>query len=314
MHLLVHFKCMKPSLKRTLCSRLPLLTLRNLLRSPISLAFASRSIDTARLLYSYRADVDCADTEGWTPLFYLFVTPKNTQTVPYSSDLAIRESSSFLEYLQFLSSSSDLDIETADDSGLTVLHHAAGHGWGTDIFDLLRFHASDSVRGGPMEWLPIFEAVYNSNVSTFHVLADHRPDYFKETDLHGWSLLHIAAAFGCREIIARLLRDGADIHALSEPSATMVLEPLIGSRVSPLDVAKAVGRATLEVLLGVLCAYDEEVRAVWDGNECDVFFPVIAMPSMPGIQQDVIVNRQNKTYVVSWHCVSHIPEGLAACY
>ncbi|KAH7397609.1 ankyrin repeat-containing domain protein [Cadophora sp. MPI-SDFR-AT-0126] len=245
--------------------------------SPIAWAFAARKIDIARFLHSRGADLDSPNLIGWTPLFYVFGSIGSPEIqFPFSSaDSRSAKVPPAAEYLQFLSSASLLDVNAHDRSGWTSLHRAAIHGQGSDILEFVRVHASLSPRTKFLQWTPIFVAVNSCNFSTFTVLADHQPGYCNETDIQGWTLLHVAAEHGCKEILTRLLRDGADVHALSDARATRVPDKLRGKQATPLDVARAIGGKTFVMFLVALCMWDEEVRVVWEGDECDVFFPSV---------------------------------------
>ncbi|PVH76188.1 ankyrin [Cadophora sp. DSE1049] len=261
--------------------------------SPISWAFAARQMDIARFLHSRGADIDSTNANGWTPLFYLFGSIGTPQREVGSSLRIMINRPPIAEYMQFLSSTSLQDINAQDSSGWTSLHRAAIHGQGSDILEFIRVHASLSPRTKLLQWSPIFMAVHSSNVSTFQVLADHQPGYFNETDIQGWTLLHVAAKRGYQEILARLLKDGADVHALSDARATKVPDKLRGRSVTPLDVARASGSRAFKTFLEVLMEWDDEVRVIWeegecegckrydDGcdkcDECDVFFPSVSV-------------------------------------
>lgn len=243
-------------------------------RSPIAWAFAARKLDIARLLYSRGADIDSPNAKGWTPLFYLFGSIGNPELAPAtSSDLPFVHESPVVEYLQFLCSASLQDIDAQDSRGWASLHRAAIHGQGSDILEFIREHASLSLRTKLLQWSPIFMAVHSSNMSTFNVLADHQPGYINEKDIQSWTLLHVAVKRGCKKILERLLRDGADVHALTDVRATIVPERLRGRQVTPLDVAKVSDGDALAIFLEVLCEWNKDVNVIWEGDDCDVFYP-----------------------------------------
>jgi len=151
------------------------------------------------------------------------------------------------------------------------MHFAAITGQAPHILELLRRNASLSSKTKSLQRSPIFEAVLTDNFTTFEVLADHQPNYFKEKDIQGWTLLHVAASRGCKEIIARLLGDGADIHALTDARTTMdVPKRLLGRSIAPLDVARVWGSKRFKAFLEVLKEWDEELRVIWEGCECDI--------------------------------------------
>lgn len=81
------------------------------------------------------------------------------------------------------------------------MHRAAIHGTGDDILDLLNIRASPFIKTKLLQWVPIFMAVYNNNFSTFEALAKEQPECSKKTDIQGWTLLHIAAGKGNRNIM-----------------------------------------------------------------------------------------------------------------
>ncbi|KAH7346834.1 ankyrin repeat-containing domain protein [Rhexocercosporidium sp. MPI-PUGE-AT-0058] len=241
--------------------------------SPVAWAFAARQIHIARLLLSRGADIESLNSKGWTPLFYLFGSIGTAQKEK-GSTIQMNEPT-VIEYMQFISSASCREVNAQDSLGWTSMHRAAVHGQGSDILDLLSTGESPSMKTKVLQWSPIFMAVYNSNVSTFEVLADHQPGYWNEKDIQGWNLLHVAAGKGCTEILGRLLRDGVNIHARSDGRAQVVPEALRGRETTPLEVARAAGDEIFRTFLDTLTEFNSHVRIIEDGDEIDVFFPTI---------------------------------------
>lgn len=265
---LVVFKCTFPSVE-SFAPFSHFLTTECELRPPVAVALRLGKLNIARFLHSRGADVDSTDLDGWTPLLYLFFL--------YSKD-----NRQIVESIEFLASASSFDVNAQGFDGKTSLHYAAAQGEPPDILDLLRRNASLSSKTESLQRSPIFEAVSHRNFATFEVLADHQPDYFKENDIQGWTLLHLAASSfrahalnqeDFRNIVARLLRDGADVHALTDARATINMPKMsLGRSLTPLDVARASGSKHFKLILEVLKEWDEDVRVIWEGCECDRLF------------------------------------------
>ncbi len=211
--------------------------------------------------------MDESNSKGWTPLFYLYGAIGIPQTAP-----SHRTHQTSIEYLRFLSSNSFQEVNAQDSLGWTCMHRAAIHGTGEDIVDLLSIDSSPFVKTKLLQWSPIWMAVYNSNFSTFQALAKVQSEYFMETDIQAWTLLHIAAGTGNKQIIDRLLKDGADVHATTDSRASVVPEALKGRSVTPLEVALATGTDVSVAFLEVLECHDSEVVVIDSEDGKDIFF------------------------------------------
>ncbi|KAK0103712.1 hypothetical protein ONS95_005719 [Cadophora gregata] len=112
--------------------------------SPIAWAFGARQIEIARFLHSRGADIDSPNTNGWTPLFYLFgsIGSVDQDHSPKPPEPSLTNNSPISEYIQFLTSSSPLhDINARDSRGFTSLHRASIHGQGPDILPFIHAQA-----------------------------------------------------------------------------------------------------------------------------------------------------------------------------
>ncbi|KAK0107902.1 hypothetical protein ONS96_003689 [Cadophora gregata f. sp. sojae] len=112
--------------------------------SPIAWDFGARQIEIARFLHSRGADIDSPNTNGWTPLFYLFgsIGSVDQDHSPKPPEPSLTNNSPISEYIQFLTSSSPLhDINARDSRGFTSLHRASIHGQGPDILPFIHAQA-----------------------------------------------------------------------------------------------------------------------------------------------------------------------------
>jgi ankyrin repeat protein len=235
---------------------------------PISWAFAARKLDIASLLISRGAAIDDVSLKGWSPHFYLFGGLETSQR-PAEAHSAIGPCT---QYLEALNCASYQEYNMQDDLGWTGMHRAAIYGTAADIEALIKYGASSLPRTKRLQWSPIFMAVYYSNISTFRALSTHRQGYVLERDIRGWTLLHVAAASGCGEIIEQLLQDGADVHARGDARAQCVPDGLRGYPVTPLDVALDAGVNAQSAFVQAVAAHDRQVKILEDGNEKDLFW------------------------------------------
>ncbi|KAI8296032.1 hypothetical protein K4K56_008040 [Colletotrichum sp. SAR 10_98] len=100
-----------------------------------------------------------------------------------------------------------------------------------------------------------------------------------ETDERGWTLLHIAASAGHKDITRHLLEAGSSPYAESRPFFSHIPESIWGQRCTPAEVAAAQSRERLaqyeELLedLGIestvvlLSEEEEEEEEFWNAFE-----------------------------------------------
>lgn len=153
------------------------------------------------------------------------------------------------------------------------MHRAAAYGNGDDIRSLTAHGSSHMLCTLKLHWTPIFVAVRFKNISTFNELMRHTPPSFIwETDLRGWTLLHIAADVGNQEMIKLLLDLGACPHALSRPSSFLVPRGLENKSLTPKDIALNRGHEFYSHYINALKDTGFDIF-VYDQEEEDIFWP-----------------------------------------
>lgn len=202
---------------------------------------------------------------GWTPVFYLYGGIESAQGGP-------REDYSPKEYLQLLAAASFEDYDEQDVLGWTSMHRAAIHGTAADVRALLSVNASPSLKTKRLQWTPIFMSIYYGNVGTFKELANSYPEYVQERDLRGWSALHVAAGAGDSEIISLLLKAGADVHAMTEPTTYLVPMTLSDRGVTPAEVAWDAGPEAYMTFVAAVVAFDSGVQIVEEEGVDEMFW------------------------------------------
>jgi ankyrin repeat protein len=139
------------------------------------------------------------------------------------------------------------NINIASCEGWTVLHRAAAFGSGQDINTLLRLGADDGVKEKELQLTPIAIAVRFANVATFEQLLNHAgPAAVSRLDSRGWTMLHLAAEQGNREMVTCLVDSGADIHAITKRSSAPNPNDIHPQDLTPLDVARSLGLQKLQ--------------------------------------------------------------------
>lgn len=169
---------------------------------------------------------------GKTPLFHLF-QPDQESTMTSATEL-----------IDMLTPHSLSGINTQSRQGWTPLHRAAAYGTSQDVKSLVKRGANLTLKTIHEQWIPIFVAVNFNNIDTFEQLVRYSPSCIQDTDVRGWTMLHIAAALGSSELVARLVSLGADPHVRSHSSSEnneLVPEHMHGVQLTPADVAKFSG-------------------------------------------------------------------------
>jgi len=203
----------------------------NLYSGLLHIAFFCRQPEIARQLISNGADAENINLRGTTPLSHLFQPHQE-------SNLA-----SVAELIDILTPHSLSGINTQCCEGWTPLHRAAAYGTGQDVESLVKRGANLTLRTSREQWVPIFLAVNSKNIETFEQLVRYSPpSCIQDSDVRGWTMLHIAAALGNSELVARLVSLGADPHVRSHSSSNeLVPEEMHGMQLTPADVAKISG-------------------------------------------------------------------------
>lgn len=202
--------------------------------SALSWALYHRNRHAVRLILAKDADLQYISLLGWTPAFYL-----------WRHRLELQESA--LELLQALQSSDPKGFlqsisGTIDVGELSLLHRVATLGTPDELQWLLKCGVDAHLRAGQLEWTAMFHAAYDGRLDNLRVLGEAYPEsLIHDTDLRGWTLLHIAAAEGQTDIIQWLVELGADPNAKSQPSFVDVDETLYGLACTPAEVARAEG-------------------------------------------------------------------------
>ena len=202
----------------------------------LHIAFYCRQPEIARQLIYNGADAENINFFG-TPILSQLFQPgfKSTTADPVA------------ELIDIGISYSQSDVINAQTSkGWTPLHRAAAHGTGQDVESLIKRGANLTLKTSQEDWMPIFAAVNFNNIDTFEKLVRYSPpSCFQDTDVRGWTMLHIAAAKGNSELVTRLVSLGADPHVRShsnnELSNELIPENMRGMRLTPAGVAKFSG-------------------------------------------------------------------------
>jgi ankyrin repeat protein len=207
----------------------------DLFRGLLHAAFYYQHADIARLLMSKQADADNINDDNVAPLFHLF-QPRPSRICPAAQELLD---------IAFLYSAPDINLQSYE--GWTVLHRAAAYGTGDDVHALINRGASTVLKTGEYGWSPLATAVRFRNVATFDRLLKHvGVEAIRETDSRGWTMLHLAAEQGNRQLITRLVTSGAELHAMSEVRAVSVSRNSQACKMTPIDVARSLGPQKLQ--------------------------------------------------------------------
>lgn len=195
--------------------------------SPLQWAIQHRNIDVIRTLIDHGADLDHVSTLGWSPVFYCWPLPK-------------RNEGSSIEIIKMLAEKSSLELNMVDCANWTVLQRAASFGTAEDVAALLALGADPYTAAPPLGWNALHHAVHASNSSTLAPLLEHcGQQCLQIRDRRGWSLLHVAAANGSREVLSILFERGVDPNILSFSRQSHMTASLYGRRVTAGDVAQA---------------------------------------------------------------------------
>ena len=101
------------------------------------------------------------------------------------------------EFIEMLTPHLLSGINTQSCEGWTPLHRAAAYGTGQDIDSLVKRGANLTLKTYQEQWTPIFVAAESNNIDTFKRLASYStPSFVQNTDVRGWTMLHIAAGLG----------------------------------------------------------------------------------------------------------------------
>jgi ankyrin repeat protein len=184
------------------------------------------------LLISYGADKDNVNDVNFTPSYHIFQPQREPNNRKTSELLDIME-----PYALW-------GLNTQSVQGWTPAHRAAAFGNGEDMSSLIERGADIDLQTYELGWTPVFVAVHYRNISTFKRLTRYlNSDFVHSKDFRGWTLLHIAAEAGAPELVALLLKLGADPHRLSEIcDSSFILDDMRGIRLSPTDIARRLGR------------------------------------------------------------------------
>lgn len=145
-----------------------------------------------------------------------------------------------VDYLNLLAENAYQDLGVTDVGDWTALDSAAAFGRSSDVLWLLKFRADPRQTAQPLCWNALHHGVFYGNYETFKTLLPYfREDAASMTDLRGWTLLHIAASAGHKEIVCDLLELGADPVALSKPFMSHIPESIFNLACTPRQVAAA---------------------------------------------------------------------------
>jgi ankyrin repeat protein len=184
---------------------------------------------------SSKADAESINDDNVAPLFHLF-QPSRSVTPAAAQELLD---------IAFAYSAPDVNLQSCE--GWTVLHRAAAYGTSDDVHALINRGACTFLRTKEHGWGPLATSVRFGNVATFERLLKHvGSEAISEIDTRGWTMLHLAAEQGHRELITRLATSGAELHALSTPSIVSNSNDPPPRRMTPLDVARSMGPQNLK--------------------------------------------------------------------
>uniref|UniRef100_A0A8C4VEX5 Ankyrin repeat and sterile alpha motif domain containing 1B n=1 Tax=Gopherus evgoodei TaxID=1825980 RepID=A0A8C4VEX5_9SAUR len=134
------------------------------------------------------------------------------------------------------------NINCADSSGYTALHHAALNGHKDIVLKLLQYEASTNVADNK-GYFPIHLAAWKGDVDIVKILIHHGPSHSRvnEQNNENETALHCAAQYGHSEVVAVLLEELTDPTIRNNKLET------------PLDLAALYGR--LQVVKMIINAY-----------------------------------------------------------
>lgn len=200
--------------------------------SALSWALYHRDSDAVSGILTRNADLQHISLLGWTPVFYLWRDQTGLQD-------------SCLEILQMLRGSDPEGFRRSvcgifDIGELSLLHRVASLGTPDEVRWLLDCGVNPCLRAGQLSWTAMFDAAYDGRLDNLQVLEEECPgSAIRDRDLRGWSLLHVAAAEGHKDVVRWLLRNGAKPFAKSQASFVDVPEALIGMECTPAEAARA---------------------------------------------------------------------------
>ncbi|KAF7188156.1 Ankyrin repeat domain-containing protein 55 [Pseudocercospora fuligena] len=232
--------------------------------SPLQLALWLGHTDIARLLLRTGANADYRSTYGFDLPYFAWSANKGVSALELS--------------LKMLYSENGLDeLNILDACGVTCLHHIAAYGSAEEAELLVRLGADPLILSDPLGWNALQQAIYDDNFETYMMLKKYcGPSIMRFVDGRGWTLLHLAAATGTRELIQDVLREGADIHALTVAATEFVEPSLFRKNCSPADIA-ANAELSAEFSEAVESYYSSQNLVVsWgDNQELEIFHDAV---------------------------------------
>ncbi|KAH0438708.1 ankyrin unc44 [Colletotrichum camelliae] len=158
------------------------------------------------------------------------------------------------------------------------VNHITAYGTDLEVLKVIKLGADLMTKQHPLGWPAIFHTVYYGNMETLVELMRHYPQsIIFDKDERGWTLLHIAASAGHRDITPHLLEAGSNPYAESRPFFSHIPECIWGKRCTPAEVAAAQSLERLvqyeELLEGLgirptaILLSDNEEDEFWDAEE-----------------------------------------------
>ncbi|KAF5496651.1 Palmitoyltransferase AKR1 [Colletotrichum fructicola] len=235
--------------------------------SPLQWAIRLRKLDIVERLVSRGADVNHISMNGWSAIFYLWPITKMGQ-------------GSMLDQINLLARADDIELNLIDKWGWTLLHRLAAYGTDLEVRRVIKLGADLMIKQLPLGWSAVFHSVFYGNLGTLIELMRHYPQsVIFDTDERGWTLLHIAASAGHRDITRHLLEVGSNPYAESRPFWSHIPESIWGRRCTPAEAAAAQSRERLvqyedlledlgiERKLVLLGDGEEKGEQFWDAEE-----------------------------------------------
>lgn len=233
-------------------------------RNALSVACRQGLLDIGRLLLTRGACSEEMDIGGATPLFNLWDDP-NVDFPRVEFVKAMFASGGFLSYRE------------TGRYFLDPVHAAALNGSGEDV-ELLTRCGYPILPSGRYENSAMKFCLLGSNVSTFDCIVQSMPDgWIVERDLKGMSALHHAVLHPGKdkaELCAKLLKAGADPHALDEERNTALdIARRTDERAIGIDFWQVGKSRNVKGLVEALssCGYQVEVatdgEVFWEASE-----------------------------------------------
>ncbi|KAK1850764.1 ankyrin unc44 [Colletotrichum chrysophilum] len=153
---------------------------------------------------------------------------------------------SMLDQINILARADDIELNLIDKWGWTLLHRLAAYGTDLEVRRVIKLGADLMIKQLPLGWSAVFHSVFYGNLGTLIELMRHYPQsVIFDTDERGWTLLHIAASAGHRDITRHLLEVGSNPYAESRPFWSHIPESIWGRRCTPAEAAAAQSRERL---------------------------------------------------------------------